>query len=242
MLSTVLLSSVLLGIAKSAVAAPLPGAGAFAGIGAEKFFAGSDAASRSGVPLLRTEDLEEPPYTVVAQHEGFEERLYPARRWATAAREGQEGDATRQHWTVLFGRLFGYISGTNDREVIIPMTAPVTTQVLPSASGAPAATFAMSFYVPEDHQAAAPAGQGITIEDRPEMTVFTRRFGGYTTDEIVAKEAKELAELVAASSVGADVDLSTYYVAGYDDPRKVEGRRNEVWFYRTTPKPSPAEA
>jgi len=234
MFSAMFFSSVLLGVAAGAGAGAhsgVVGAGPPQGVGGPPGAWAPPGAVEGGAPFLQTEDLEEPPYTVVAQHEGFEERLYPARRWATFTMEGPAGGDTAPVWDAMFPRLFQYISGRNDKRAIIPMTAPVTTQVLPHTSGS-MATFFMGFYVPEDMQADVPGGDGITVEDRPQMTVFTRRFGGHTSDEIVAKEAGELAALISASPAGADVDLSTYFVAGYDDPRKTEGRRNEVWYYR----------
>ena len=62
--------------------------------------------------------------------------------------------------------------------------------------------------------------------------LFFRRFGGYLTDEILVKEARDLAELLKASNE-TGVDYSNYYFAGYDPPFKPINRRNEVWFIKT---------
>jgi len=207
MIPAVLMSSVLLGIAT----------------------AGEAATSSS--PHLQTAGLEAAPYSVVAEHEGFEERLYPARRWASVSAEGLDMDTLMD---AMFLRLFRYISGQNKRAATVAMTTPVSTLVQPPVEEGANASFTMAFLVPEDLQADPPTAEGVAIEDRPEMTVFTRRFGGFATEKVIGEQANELAELISASNV-TDVDLKTYYVANYDDPRKVEGRRNEVWFFRAHP-------
>lgn len=62
-----------------------------------------------------------------------------------------------------------------------------------------------------------------------------RRYGGYTSDEIIIREAKGLAEAIKKNSeVG--VNFEQYYTAGYDPPFKLFGRRNEIWFVKEAPK------
>lgn len=63
------------------------------------------------------------------------------------------------------------------------------------------------------------------------FVITCRRFGGYAAADAVAREAKELAELIRSSGE-TDVDLTRYYVAGYDPPFKPLARRNEVWFVK----------
>jgi len=189
-----------------------------------------EAANSSNPHLHDSEGLEAAPYTVVAQHEGFEERQYPARRWATVSAAGEDMDGLMD---TMFLRLFRYISGQNQKGATVAMTTPVSTLVRPQEEGA-SASFTMAFLVPEAHQAEPPQAEGVAIEDRPQMTVFTRRFGGFANETVIGEQANELAELLSAANV-TDVDLQTYYVAGYDGPRKLEGRRNEVWFFRVHP-------
>ena len=81
------------------------------------------------------------PYTVVAEHEGWQERDYPQTRWIvfvfTSLRRfdwsrwvstdyvdifAHDGDQHRE----AFEKLFQFISGKNSDSVEIPMTAPVT--------------------------------------------------------------------------------------------------------------------
>ncbi|KAF2350982.1 SOUL hem-binding protein [Trinorchestia longiramus] len=181
--------------------------------------------------------------------QGFEERLYPARKWAATSMSGPEKESLA---SPMFRKLFNYISGKNELNIRMDMTTPVTTFIEPGAGPTCPSSFTMAFFIPEEHQSGPPAGGAeVFIEERPEMTVFTRRFGGYATDEIVAKEAKELAELIQKAGE-TDVDFAHYYTAGYDPPFKPIGRRNEVWFVKkhsTTPStqapaptPTPASA
>lgn len=172
-------------------------------------------------------DWEAAPYELLQLHQGFEERRYPARRWITTSDEGEERDPLM---SPMFLRLFAYIGGANDRNMTMNMTTPVTTLVQPGASGH---AYTMAFFVPEDMQAEALAGaEDVVVEDRPEMTVLTRRFSGYATDAVVANETLELQHIITASGqVG--VDYSSYYVVVYDPPFKFFNRRNEIWYLKT---------
>jgi len=177
------------------------------------------------------------PYEVVAQHEGFEERRYPARKWATTSMRGEGLDPIKSQ---MFMKLFGYIGGENADQSSLAMTVPVATLRRPAGEAPTEApteasgdTYTMSFLVPEARQGDAPdGGDDVTLEDRPAITVLTRQFGGYATDDVVAKEASELAALITAAKV-EDVDLTSYYIVGYDPPFKPFNRRNEIWYVRT---------
>lgn len=48
-------------------------------------------------------------------------------------------------------------------------------------------------------------------------------------DEVVAKELSALHQAIINNGEEEGVDFSKYYVAGYDPPFKLLGRRNEVW-------------
>jgi len=168
---------------------------------------------------------ETAPYEVVDTYEGFEKRVYPAQKWVSTTMEGSAYDPLTSS---MFMKLFNYISGENDKKISIPMTTPVSTLVQPTSSGN---RYTMAFYVPSAHQADVPSGgPDVTVESRPQQTIFTRRFGGWATDATVASERKTLEGLIRTAGLGAQVDFSTYYVAGYDPPFMPFFRRNEVWF------------
>jgi len=175
---------------------------------------------------------ESAPYEVVSTHQGFEERVYPARKWVYTAMEGDNKDSLSGS---MFRKLFKYISGENEKKASIAMTVPVSTLVQPTSSGQ---RYQMAFYLNSDHQEDAPqGGPDVIVEERPQLTVLTRRFGGYATDERVASERAELEGLIRTAGLGEQVDFESYYVAGYDPPFIPIGRRNEVWFLKKTPEP-----
>ncbi|XP_018028061.1 heme-binding protein 1 [Hyalella azteca] len=173
-------------------------------------------------------DLEEAPYSVVATFEaGYEERVYPAKAWVctayVAAAEEDKEDET-------FNTLYRYINGTNEAAAAIPMTAPVTVEVVPQAGGLN--SYTMCFFIAEDHQASPlqPTEQGVYLENRPEISVYTREFTEYALEAGWQLEADELRQLVAAD--GNSVVEDDLYRASYQPPFQFWDRRNEVWLIK----------
>ncbi|KAK7084288.1 Heme-binding protein 2 [Halocaridina rubra] len=177
-------------------------------------------------------DVEMAPYTIIVERGGYEERLYPARKWACTKMKGMDQSSLI---SPMFRKLFNYISGKNEPNIRIDMTSPVTTYVEPSAGPTCESTFTMGFLVPEEHQnlPPPPSDKSIFIEERPTLTVYTRRFGGYTSDDIILKEARDLAEEIQKQNEPS-VNFDQYYIVGYDPPFKLFGRRNEIWFVKNT--------
>merc|ERR1711872_250593 len=62
------------------------------------------------------DDYENAPYTVIQKYNDYEERFYPSKMWVCTRNGGQNGG---------FMKLFGYISGENNRNQKIDMTVPV---------------------------------------------------------------------------------------------------------------------
>lgn len=58
-----------------------------------------------------------------------------------------------------------------------------------------------------------------------------RRFGGYTNEDVITKEGKELGEIIR-KNCETEVNFDQYYIVGYDPPFKLFGRRNEIWFVK----------
>ncbi|XP_068234272.1 heme-binding protein 2-like [Palaemon carinicauda] len=176
-------------------------------------------------------DVEMTPYKVLVERGGYEERRYPAKKWVCTSSKGTEYN---ELVSPMFRKLFNYISGRNEPNIRIDMTSPVTTFVEPGPGPTCQSTFTMGFLIPEEHQEDPPPSGDNTIffESRPEMVVLTRRFGGYASDEAIIKEAKELAEEIQAQNEPG-VNYEQYYIAGYDPPFKLFGRRNEIWFVKT---------
>lgn len=108
----------------------------------------------------------------------YEERLYPPQTWVRT----QMRNTSREACTYpMFWKLFNYISGQNERQVQIPMTAPVSVLVEPdgeteAADGVLQTTFTMAFYIPApfDEDPPRPNDSDVSIEYRPEIRLFSR--------------------------------------------------------------------
>lgn len=76
----------------------------------------------------------------------------------------------------MFWKLFNYISGQNDKQVKIPMTAPVSVLIEPGSGPNCESTFTMAFYVPEAFQedTPQPTEADVSLESRPEFKVLAR--------------------------------------------------------------------
>ncbi|KAL7642919.1 UNVERIFIED_CONTAM: hypothetical protein RMT77_006208 [Armadillidium vulgare] len=175
-------------------------------------------------------DVEMVPYTVIADHEIYEERLYPAGKWVCTSLESTERDSCSSS---MFRMLFNFIAGKNKPNIRVDMTAPVSTLV-ESGSSPGVKKFTMGFFIPQEQQESPPESCDGTvfIECRPEMRILTRRFSGYATEEIIQKEVEDLTKILKESEGEEKVNFDTYYIVGYDPPYKPINRRNEIWFVK----------
>jgi len=155
--------------------------------------------------------IETPDYKIAEKDGKFEVREYPA---MTVARTAMgDGD---------FMRLFRYISGGNEAEQKIAMTAPVLVQHQGEDKG-------MSFVVPRDIAAGkvpAPQANDVSLDEMPaaKFAVFT--YSGRRTD---ANESESLAKLKAwMEKKGLRAEGEPVF-AYYDPPWTLPFlRRNEV--------------
>ncbi|XP_064077430.1 heme-binding protein 2-like [Macrobrachium nipponense] len=168
---------------------------------------------------------EEPPYEVTRKEPGYEERIYPPRRWVCTMRESPNSDVMDG----MFWRLYKYSTGLNDAGALIFMTAPITTEY--RVLDATMRQYTMCLYLGEKYQRNPPAPEDIAvfIETRWELVILTRTVGGYfETGEQWLEEAGKLAAVIESN--GESASLTHHYWAGYDAPLKFWNRRNEVWF------------
>merc|ERR1711971_990382 len=117
--------------------------------------------------------LEEAPYTVVAEHEGWQERDYPQTRWVSTDFVDIFAHDGSQHMEA-FNKLFQFISGKNSDSVEIPMTAPVTFRIIPGEGPNCSSSVTMSFLVPSFLQEVTPEplDTSVYLEDRPAMRLL----------------------------------------------------------------------
>ena len=174
-------------------------------------------------------DLEIAPYTVLKEHQGWEEREFPATKWIStevfsiSVHDSEESRAA-------FYRLFDYIDGQNSEGMKIPMTAPVSRRIIAGEGPNCESNFTMSFFIPSDLQEnpPLPLDSTVYIEERAAFKVAAKRFGGFPTSDIeFAIQAAELYEL--AFNEGLELTDVPLWTAVYDGPNVIINRRNEVW-------------
>ena len=133
-----------------------------------------------------------------------------------------------------FQRLFSYISGENEGNIHVNMTAPVLTRVLPGAGPNCESTFEISFFTPfgfqsVDNAPPKPTNPDVYIQTIGAMNVAVNEFSGFAkSKEIIAHAAKLESDVTADTSIEPENEDIWYY-AGYDPPFRLSNRHNEVW-------------
>ncbi|XP_059368652.1 heme-binding protein 2 [Carassius carassius] len=179
---------------------------------------------------LFSSGLQQPKFTAQpSKGEDYEVRTYHTTNWVSTAVTGMEQDPA---FSTGFRRLFKYIQGNNDKKCKVEMTAPVSCLIEPGAGPACESTFTVSFYIPEEHQAdpPKPTDPDAFIENRKEVTVFVRTYGGFANSESSRAEILKLIESLKRD--GMKFKEAPFYRAGYDSPFKLTNRRNEVWLIK----------
>jgi len=185
----------------------------------------SDALSGDDEPEEVNGDYKAVPYTTIQKFEGYEEREYPSVKWACT-----ELTYKRKPSKSMFMKLFRYISGVNKERKEIPMTVPVLSKRTPREDGS--MTTDMCFYIDPENQKNPPQPEDpeVRIYQNKVLRVYVHQFGGYAMkDSVWVKEAEVFATKLADNN---DVDMSSFYTAGYDSPMKFWNRRNEVMFVK----------
>ncbi len=174
------------------------------------------------IPML-SHAIEEPPFKSLKKDEKFELREYANIPIASAPMEDMEKRDKS------FNNLFKYISGANDGNQKIPMTAPVLMEA--GTAGVPAAEKGrMSFVIPAAVAKAGapkPTGEGMTTGAIEASHIATLRFKGWTSEENRKKAQEDLAALIKANNLKP---IGKPFFAFFDPPWTLEMfRRNEVW-------------
>ncbi len=157
------------------------------------------------------------PYTVSRQADKIEIRDYPALTLASTS-----GEPGKKEDDGSFMRLFGYISGGNEKKEKIAMTTPV---FMDTEGGAQK----MSFVLPEGVTAAtapAPAAGTVKIQVQPARRCAVLRYSGLADPEADRKALEKLQAWLAAEKL-TPTGPATY--ARFDPPWTPGPlRRNEV--------------
>jgi len=167
--------------------------------------------------------IEKPGFELLEKDGRFELRRYDPIPVASAPMDGM---AARNG---SFRQLFRYISGANEVESKIAMTAPVIMEDGPTDQP-DGAEGAMSFMLPAAVAAAGapqPAADEVTLRTLPGGKVAVLRFKGWTSEEQRVQASAELRAWVETKGWTAEGEP---IFAFYDPPWKPELlRRNEVW-------------
>lgn len=179
--------------------------------------------------------LDCPIYTSVRNSTaGYEIREYIESKWASAWISGASN--LTKVMSTGFQDDFQYISGANDKNQKIEMTAPVWLHV-PSAQGPFCeSNITVSFYAPFVYQnlpvaqIPRPNKANVYINDVAAKKVAVISFGGYVLqDSDITEEVAKLGAMLDKDGVKYDKNQFSY--AGYDSPFKVFDRHNEAWLY-----------
>ena len=182
------------------------------------------------------------PYTTVAQVDDAELRRYPA-SVAVETVAPSRGEA--------FRRLFRYISGANEGDAEIAMTAPVEVtdrgtgpageraargeagrkipMTAPVEAAETEAGVRMAFFLPAEYDyesAPQPTDESVGLVAVPERTLAVRRFRWRPTEGRIDRETERLTGTLEQAGVAT---VGEPFYMGYDSPGTLPlVRRNEV--------------
>ncbi|XP_002158633.1 heme-binding protein 2 [Hydra vulgaris] len=166
-----------------------------------------------------------PAFTTVSKGDGFEKRCYEESTWVTTSIQASNNQSTS--FRTMFQNLFKYISGENDQNVKIPMTAPVLVSVksLPENFR----DIKMHFFVPPTSLVIPkPTSDAVKLEKYPKFCAYVRVFGGYQmgVNKDMFFQRKQLTD--ALDKAGLKYNEKNLIYAGYNSPFKLFNRHNEI--------------
>lgn len=183
------------------------------------------------------QSVEEAPYKMVREDKPYEIRDYSP---LVVAQTRVNADF-KEAGNVAFRKLFAYISGDNEAQQKIAMTAPVIAEPTTSNSGEKIAMTApvtaqkegdswlYRFVLPDSYSldtAPKPLDSDVSILETVEKRVATIRYSGRATDESRQKQTEALMNWIASEDL---VPVSEPRWAGYNAPFTIPFfRRNEV--------------
>jgi hypothetical protein len=122
-----------------------------------------------------------------------------------------------------FGVVANYIFGGNQQQQKIAMTAPVIMNMSDTEAS-------MSFVMPSKYQLAelpTPNSTAVSLVSQDSMKLAVLRFGGFSSDEKIAKHAQLLTQVLKDNNIRTKGSL---LYMGYNAPWDLINRRNEVAF------------
>merc|ERR1712176_765371 len=118
-----------------------------------------------------------------------------------------------------FMSLFNYISGANDGNVKIPMSAPVANKIQPGEGPNCVSNVTVAFFMTYDYQNGTltlpkPTDKDVQLITTPAMTVAVRSFGGYTSDSKTLDNIATLGDALQKDKIAFVQE--PFFEAGYD--------------------------
>jgi len=169
---------------------------------------------------FRFKGIETPNYKVIKTLGDVEIREYPQMILAQTKLGGKRYESNGNNG---FGVVANYIFGGNQQKQKIAMTAPVIMNMSDTDAS-------MSFVMPSQYQIAdlpSPNSNAVTLVSQDSMKLAVLRFGGFSSDEKIAKHAQLLTQVLEKNNIRTKGSL---LYMGYNAPWDVINRRNEVAF------------
>nr|XP_054769768.1 heme-binding protein 2-like isoform X2 [Lytechinus pictus] len=183
-------------------------------------------------------DSQSPEYDMVKTHnKAYEERQYSSSVWVSVDSIvdpiiSSNSATTKSDENEPCCKLFGYINGQNEGNHRIGMTFPVIEEFVIENGPKGESKKILSFFVRKEFEEKTPLpiDPDIQINQRPSMTVYTMKFGGFANDEKCVKEKENLMAMLEAD--GIQVKRDVFYCAIYNTPFKLFNRTNEIWLVK----------
>ena len=165
--------------------------------------------------------LETPKYSVLEKNANFEIRSY--KNFIVAHTDVQS--EYKQATSMGFRRIANYIFGGNDKNLKIPMTAPVIS----TSPGINPDSYEVMFFMPSNYSLKnlpKPNLESVNVDEFQIKKVAAIKFGGWATEENCLKYQKKLEIWLQKKSIKTDLD---YMVAQYNSPWAIPPfRKNEI--------------
>ena len=169
---------------------------------------------------FRFKGIETPKYKVIKMVGEVEIREYPQMILAQTKLGNKRYDSNGNNG---FGTVANYIFGGNQQQQKIAMTAPVIMNMSDTEAS-------MSFVMPSQYQMSelpTPNSTAVSLVSQDSMKLAVLRFGGFSSDEKIAKHAQILTQVLKENNIRTKGSL---LYMGYNAPWDVINRRNEVAF------------
>ncbi len=181
--------------------------------------------------LFGAVNIETPPYDIITKGGKYEVRRYKPQIWAEDDYIVDPSTDFNDKTTIGFQPLFQYITGSNERQEKIPMTAPVIMQQLDSNSGHRRMAFIMpaSLFSRFD-QLPKPTSSNVTLVTVNQPLVLACiTFNMSTTSKRVAAKEAELREATNTDGIALVNEREAVRVGGYNPPWTLPWfRTNEI--------------